>query len=310
MSETPILRLDHDDPRVAAAGEVEARLYEAYGLTARHLYIALDPTGMRVRVSEVGDGQPILIIPGNTGDVFPLIPLMASMKGWRFVAINRPGGGLSDGMDYSTVDARRFAVQTLKTVMVQCGLEQANVLAHSIGAHWSFWLAMDQPHLVRRLVTLGNPGNVMKGRPPFALRVLSKWPFSRLLAKLFLPASIDRALRPLRMMGHSKTALRKLPAAFADCYFRFRQLPHFKVSALSLLAKAIPAISAADLAGISQPVLLLWGTKDTFASTAVGRDIADALPHGELRLIEGAGHLPWLEEPVLCGQLATQFFSN
>ena len=309
MAEIPVLKLDDRDPRVAAASDAEARLYSAYGLTPRHHYIGLSSTGMHVRVSEVGDGPPILVVPGNTGDVFPLIPLMAAMKGWRFVALNRPGGGLSDGMDHSTVDVRRFAVETLEAVMAEYGLEKANILAHSIGAHWSFWLAMDRPHLVRRLVTLGNPGNVMNGGAPFALRLLSRWPFNRLLARLVVPKSRDRALRPLRMMGHEEAMLRKLPPTFADCYFRFRQLPHYQVSALSLISN-VPPISAEDLARITQLVMLLWGTKDTFAKAKVGCAIADALPHGELRLIRGAGHLPWLEEPALCGRLVGQFLGR
>jgi pimeloyl-ACP methyl ester carboxylesterase len=76
---------------------------------------------------------------------------------------------------------------------------------------------------------------------------------------------------------------------------------------LSLLAHPPPTITAEDLGRIAQPVLLLWGAKDTFAKPEMGREIANALPHGELRLIERAGHLPWLEEPALCGQLASDF---
>jgi 2-hydroxy-6-oxonona-2,4-dienedioate hydrolase len=309
-NKTSMLRLDDNDPLVIAAKEAEARLYQAYDLTPRHHYVALGSTGIRVRVSEVGEGEPIVVVPGNTGDVFPLIPLMAAMKGWRFVAINRPGGGLSDGMDHRTVDLRRFAVQTLESVMAELGLEQANVLAQSIGAQWSFWLAMDRPHLLRRLVTLGNPGNVMNGRPPLALRVLSRWPFNRLLPKLITPNSRDRALRPLRMMGHVDTALGKLPPAYTDCYFHFRRLPYYQVSAVSLLSNPIPPISGQELAGVAQPISLIWGTKDTFGTASVASAIAQALPHGELHMIKGAGHLPWIEEPALCGRLAIEFLQR
>ena len=51
------------------------------------------------------------------------------------------------------------------------------------------------------------------------------------------------------------------------------------------------------LAGIQTPALVIHGAGDAipFASTA---GYAEALPNGELLVIEGAGHFPWLEEPV------------
>ncbi|HEX2080124.1 MAG TPA: alpha/beta hydrolase [Longimicrobium sp.] len=51
------------------------------------------------------------------------------------------------------------------------------------------------------------------------------------------------------------------------------------------------------LAGIQTPALVIHGAGDAIplASTA---GYAEALPSGELLVIEGAGHFPWLEEPV------------
>jgi 2-hydroxy-6-oxonona-2,4-dienedioate hydrolase len=63
-----------------------------------------------VRISEFGEGPPIIIVPGNTGDAFPLASLVAGSAGRPVIAVNRPGGGLSEGIDHRTVDIRRFAV--------------------------------------------------------------------------------------------------------------------------------------------------------------------------------------------------------
>jgi len=57
-----------------------------------------------LEVTEVGKGDPIVMVPGNTGDAFPLIPLIAELRGKRIIAINRHGGGLSEGMNHSKVD--------------------------------------------------------------------------------------------------------------------------------------------------------------------------------------------------------------
>jgi proline iminopeptidase len=51
------------------------------------------------------------------------------------------------------------------------------------------------------------------------------------------------------------------------------------------------------LAGIQTPALVIHGAGDAipFASTS---GYADALPNGELRVIQGAGHFPWMEQPA------------
>jgi proline iminopeptidase len=55
------------------------------------------------------------------------------------------------------------------------------------------------------------------------------------------------------------------------------------------------------LSGIQVPALVIHGAGDAIplASTA---GYANALPNGELRVIQGAGHFPWLEQP-------TEFFT-
>ena len=304
------LTLDAADPLVIAAREAEARLYAGYGLSARERYVLLPSLGIRVRVTEIGSGPPLVIVPGNTGDAFPLASLMQQLPGRRLIAINRPGGGLSEGMDHRTVDIRAFAVNTLTTILDALGLDQVDVLAHSMGAHWSFYLAMDRPERVRRLVTLGNPGNVMKGNAPLLLRLLAKPPLNRLLMKLVVPSEREKSLGVLKMMGHSAATIERQPRAFGDCYFHFRRLPHYALSSMSLLAKLPPSLGAADLARVPQPVALLWGSKDSFAGLDVGRSVAQALPRGELHALDGAGHLPWLEDPEACGRLVREFLER
>jgi 2-hydroxy-6-oxonona-2,4-dienedioate hydrolase len=304
---TPPLTLDKNDPKVIAASEAEKQLFDHYGIQARDHYITLPGYSIRVRISEIGSGEPLVVVPGNTGDMFPLASLLAELKGRRIIAINRPGGGLSEGMDHNTVDIRSFAVQTIEAVLDAFKLENVDIVAHSMGAHWSLWLAMDRPRRVRSLTLLGNPGNVMKGRPPLLIRLISKPPLNKLFFKLLMPADKNKALRSLRAMGHSSETLNRLPKALGDSYYYFRLLPHYLISAISLLENAAPNIDAQQLGEVSQPVLFILGTKDTFASVKTGQQIAAAIPKCEFRTIKKAGHLPWLESPEECGSIIKSF---
>ena len=298
---TAPLTLSDNDPNVVVAREAEQQLFQYYGVQAKDHYIDLPGYGIKVRVTEIGSGEPVAIVPGNTGDVFPLTSLLAELKGRRIIAINRPGGGLSEGIDHNTVEIRSFAVFTLQTVLDAFQLKNIDVVAHSMGAHWSLWLAMDRPAYVRSLTLLGNPGNVMKGKPPLIMRLISKPPLNKLLFKFLIPSDKSKALRSLRAMGHSSETISRLPEAFADCYYYFRILPHYLVSAMSLMENVAPKIDAAQLQQVKQPTLFLLGSKDTFAPVETGKQIAAAIPDCQFQVIPGAGHLPWLENPQVCG---------
>jgi 2-hydroxy-6-oxonona-2,4-dienedioate hydrolase len=232
-----VLAIDAKDARVVAALNAERRLFEFYGLTAETRYFGLAHTGVRVRVTEIGSGPPAVVVPGNTGDSFPLAPLMAELRGRRIIAINRPGGGLSDGMDHRRVGFRELAVDTLTSVLDELELDRVPLVAHSIGGHWSLWFAMDRPERVSALTLLGVPGNVMGTAPPFALRLLTVPVLNSLLFSTLTPRSADRALRGLSFMGHSPETVAALPEAMAECYFRFQRLPHYRISSLTLMAQ-------------------------------------------------------------------------
>lgn len=306
----PVLTLGDNDPKVIAARTAEKELFDFYRLKPKDHYVMLPEQGIRVRVSEIGRGKPVVIVPGNTGDVFPLISLIAQFKGRRIIAINRPGGGLSEGMDHNTVDIRQFAVTTLETVFNAFKLENVDVVAHSMGAHWSLWLAMDRPKLVGKLTLLGNPGNVMKGKPPLLVRLIAKPPLNKIFFKLMMPADKSKSLRPLKSMGHSSETLDSQPTALVDCYYYFRLLPHYLISLTSLLENVAPKIDEAQLKQVTQPVLFLLGDKDTFASVETGRQIAAALPNCQFEVIKGAGHLPWMESAEVCGEPINGFMGE
>jgi pimeloyl-ACP methyl ester carboxylesterase len=312
------LTLKDDDPRVMAALKTEQQLFAFYGMQARTHFIPLKHLGIRMRVSEIGSGEPVLIVPGNSGDVFPLAALLAELPGRRIIAVNRPGGGASEGMDHRTVDFRKFAVETLTTVLDFFSLKSVPIVAHSIGGHWSLWMALDRPERVSALTLLGVPGNVISTQPPFALRLLSVPVLNQLLFDLISPDKPDPTFRQLAFIGHSPETCARLPAALADCYYYFQRLPHYRIASLSLMEQSNHLwrprpeirITKEQLEHVRQPTMFLWGTHDPFGSAETGCLISQNLPHPEFHAIQGAGHLPWLDNPAECGRLTRDFLAG
>lgn len=66
----------------------------------------------------------------------------------------------------------------------------------------------------------------------------------------------------------------------------------------------------ARLAEADVPALVVWGGDDPILPVAFGRDYADALPHGQFRLIPRAGHLPYLDQPDLTFAAVDRFLQS
>jgi len=304
------LTLSDDDPKVINARNAEKALFNHYGIEAKEHYITLPEPRIKVRVLEIGEGEPLVVVPGNTGDAFVLASLMRELKGRRIFAINRPGGGLSEGMDHTTVNIREFAHQSLNTVLEGLSLKNVDVVAHSMGAHWSALLVMEHPDKVRRLALLGNPGNIMGGKPPLMIRIIAAPPFTKLAMHFMIPKNKERALKTLTIMGHSGEFVATLPGELANAYFNFDHLPHFVISFSSLIQNMIPEIKKEELIHLQKPAALILGTNDNFLSQEKGKKIVSAMPYGTFYSINNSGHLPWLEDPQLIGKIILNFFKN
>ena len=61
------------------------------------------------------------------------------------------------------------------------------------------------------------------------------------------------------------------------------------------------------LPGLKMPVLALWGEDDALVPAAVGRKLADALPHARFHQLAACGHLPTLEKPMESAALFAAF---
>ncbi len=58
---------------------------------------------------------------------------------------------------------------------------------------------------------------------------------------------------------------------------------------------------------ISVPVLLLWGENDARSPLTIAREFANAIPHAELVVVEGAGHLSNLHRPQAVNDAIRRF---
>jgi pimeloyl-ACP methyl ester carboxylesterase len=286
---------------------LEARLYEEHGLDRRVVSVQVRvPQALRIRVVETGpaSGIPVVFVHGGGGFGATLVPLLAQLEGIRAIVPDRPGCGLSEGVGLERIDLRRHAVDFLGGVYAALGVASATVLGTSMGGLWACWLALDRPELVERLALIGCPALTLGTSGPLPLRLMGKTILGRrMLARGTNPR--EGALRVLGRLGESREVVQRSGGAFVDLMVASVEVPGWTDNWIGLLGNALTlrganprwALGEEEVRTIGKPVLLAWGTRDPLGSVAIGQRLAE-LTEGRLVELEGAGHMPWLDEPA------------
>ena len=232
------LTLNDHDPRVTDRGS--GREESSTTSTARTQRPPHPPclgTGQGAHHRDGRAATPVVIVPGNTGDGFPFIPLLPHLPGRRIITINRPGGGLSEGIDHSTVDFHDFAVETLTTVFDALGLERAPIIAHSMGGHWGSVVRDRPPRTRHRPRTARRTRERAYHPPPIAAAPDDDTGAREGHRPPRRAQSPDRtALNGLKDPGHFTESIARQPAELAESYYRFPKpppLPHIHLSLMT-----------------------------------------------------------------------------
>ncbi len=295
------------DQRTAHYLEAERRLWDHYGLAPTERFIDLASPRARVRVQEVGSGEPVLFVPG-TGGTGPMWgPLVRELDGYRCILLDRPGWGLSSAIDYSKAPYAQLTAKVLAGVLDALEIASAHVVGASIGNLWAMRFAQHHPERVRSVVLLGGGPLTQEIVPPAFVSLLAT-PIGALIVRL--PQKEDRVRSILRGLGHGPSLDDgRIPDAFVDWRLAFdrdtRSMRHERSMVRTLVqGRAFrPGVALRDdeIAAIAAPTVLIHGTADDVGSTETWQRFTNGLPSGALETVSDAGHLPWLDEPARVG---------
>jgi pimeloyl-ACP methyl ester carboxylesterase len=148
------------------------------------------PSGEALRVTTLGTGEPVILIPGLFGSAYGFRKVMPGLAdgGWQAIVIEPLGVGGSGrpaDADYSlTAQADRIAA-TLHAL----GIERAIVVAHSVGASMAYRLAYRHPDRVTALVSIEG-GVAESAATPGFRRAMRFAPLIKLFGKGFVRGKI------------------------------------------------------------------------------------------------------------------------
>jgi pimeloyl-ACP methyl ester carboxylesterase len=261
--------------------------------------------GLRLRVAESGDAQApaVVLLHGWGASLYMwrdwLAPLAAA--GWRAIAVDLPGHGLSDKPDDARAYELASMVETLRLLLESEGLERVPIVAQSMGGTIALELALEQAAAgesrVGRLV-LVNPACFGVVRIQRFARVVSPRVVDRVLPRLVWRWVVARAHR-LAYGDPSRITARDL-----DEYWAPSQFPSYARAMRRLLhhfrwRRDAAGVSAARLRALASPALVVLGTRDRLVRGAAA--YVDALCAAGaplvVRRVDGGGHAVNEESP-------------
>jgi len=297
--------------------EAEQRLWKHYGLEPSERFIELSSPAVTLRVVELGSGPPVLFIPGTAGTGPYWGPLVRALSGFRCLMLDRPGWGLSTPLDYTSVDYRATIADLLRGLLDTLEIEKADVVGASIGDLWAFQLASRDPARVGRVVLLGGGPIVAEAGVPPIVRLIAS-PIGAVMVRLAQKPGRVRAF--MRQAGHAASLdAGRIPEEYVSWRVAFeretdsmrneRNMVRSIVSWRTGLRAGV-TFDDAELADIEQPTLLVYGTADPVGTAEIWRRVVDAMPRAELQLVDGAGHMPWLDDPSAVADAITRFIGT
>lgn len=242
------------------------------------------------------DAPVVLLLHGLFGSTgswrYNVEVLLAA--GYRVIAFDRPGFGLSD-----KVEAFNYAVSNQADLTAQLmdalDVETATIIAHSAGGNVAAQLALRHPERVERLI-MAAPAVISGGAPPFVGAIVAfppVWRWAQIgLRAAFTRSTLENTLRGL----YADSSF--LTEADIDVYWRAFQTNGWDVALLALTRDgAGGGLREADLQRITAPVTLLWGAQDTITPLEQGQRLLELLPHSRIIIWPTLGHQPFEEAP-------------
>jgi pimeloyl-ACP methyl ester carboxylesterase len=229
--------------------------------------------GHRTWLDDVGSGRPVLLLHGGLSHSDELldsigVPLRES---FRLVAFDRRGHGRTADTDEAfAYDAMLDEVEAV----IELTGRPIDIVGWSDGGILALMLALRSPHLVRRLVLIG--------------------------ANFHYDALVD--IDP--------ELARSFAEATAAGYVE--RSPDGRAHFMTVLDKTVqlwtsaPALTAADLAAVRAPTLVLIGD-DELIELSHSVELYESLPEAQLAVVPGASHGVPMEKPVFVANLIEEF---
>lgn len=259
--------------------------------------------GVRSPVLQTGEttaSEAVVFVHGNPGPAEDWRHLLERVGEFaRGVAPDMPGYGDADKPERFDYTSGGYA-RHLDGVLGELGIERVHLVMHDFGGPWGLLWAVQHPDRFAS-ATLINTGVLLDYRWH---RFAKIWRTPG-LGELF-NASTTRA--GFRWLIHRDNP-RLLPSD-VDRLYEVSKDPATKRAVLKLY-RATPASAMGalrdPLRALDRPALVVFGTDDAYIPWQQAERQRESFPSAQVKLLEGLGHWPFLEDPGRVAEVVIPF---
>lgn len=260
---------------------------ETYGYTT-------SINGIEVFYRETGSltDPTIVMIHGFLGSSYDYIDIIESIKSnYHVIAVDLVGFGLSEkSATFEYYKANQAEV--VAALLQQKGISSYTLVGHSMGGEVALNLAYLYPLRVEQLILIDSAGLQTDRQAAFPSSFYDGVFKNYYVQKAFLGSAYgDKSVVTEKMFDEMYYFNRQIPANIMQRYSQYNDSGDI----------------GAHLEEITTNALLIWGEKDSFIPLSYGEEMAARLPNAEISVIDGAGHLPFDEQPGLFTSILFEF---
>ncbi|EDM73569.1 2-hydroxy-6-ketonona-24-dienedioic acid hydrolase [Plesiocystis pacifica SIR-1] len=281
--------------------QVERDYFSRRGVEAVPRRLALERLDGEATVWTAGSGPPLLMLPGGPFVAGSLAPLMAELSSQYTVhALERPGVGLSSTLSLRPGDLFQYARMLVEDTLAALELDEVTLLGNSLGATMAIVHTLARPETVAKLILVSPPAGVDR-EIPAQLKVLSRPLLGKLLLTtvgkpsieatktMFAEAMVEDLAQVPEDLIELQTQAHLLPGAWMAWWVMIRGIVDSKGLRPDVeLFEELPKLSV--------PTVMLWGALDKVTPPSRGEPVMRTIPNFDLRVIEGAGHMMWIDQ--------------
>jgi 2-hydroxy-6-oxonona-2,4-dienedioate hydrolase len=261
----------------------------------------LDAKGIKTRVLEAGNGDPLILLHGTGGHIEAYARNIKELsEHFRVICIDMVGHGYSDkqnvpyGIDYYS--------DHLLAVIQALDLSKVFLSGESLGGWVAAWFAAYHPEYVKAMV-LNTPGNV-NNKPEVMQRLKDS------TVKAVIEANYENVKTRLEWLMYDKS---QVTDELIQTRFNIYTKPEYQEAVYNIVCLQDIEVrkqyswDPSWCGKINVPTLLAWTDHDPTSTVKEGKPLQEMIPNSEFTVIEGAGHWPQWEKPEEFNRVLTDF---
>ncbi|MBI1885890.1 MAG: alpha/beta hydrolase [Chloroflexi bacterium] len=256
--------------------------------------------GVDINYREAGEGFPILLIHGYTGNLRNwALAVPAITERYRSISVDLRGHGYSAKPTREEDYSLELMAEDVFGVVQELGVEECHVVGHSMGGMVAQHLVLAHPGLARSLVLMDTSGT-----PPDIERTQLRAGLGQVLREQGMEGVFDAQLE----INPLSRGLPRTPEFLQVWKEQFLLTsPEAYVYCSRAMANRRPLLE--ELSSLTMPTFVICGEKDELL-VEPSRQLHAHIKGSELVFIPGSGHTPQIEKSLDFNRVLMEFLTR